>query len=96
MSNRHLTLVIVSIGMLAGCAASPYDFAQPVMVGSEHAYSMIGFVKKNTEEIMKMRISHRAPLVCPRGFDYISIKFDGTGIHPMGAVRYEALFTCKP
>jgi hypothetical protein len=93
---RHLTFVIVGTGLLAGCAASPYDFPQPATIGDQHGYSMIGFVKTNTEEVMKERISHRAPLVCPHGVNYTSIKFDGTGVHPLGAVRYEALFTCKP
>jgi hypothetical protein len=94
-TNRHLTLAIVGVSMLTGCAASPYDFPQPTMIGDQYGYSMIGFVKKNTEEIMKDRISHRAPLVCPHGLNYIGIKFDDTGPHPMGSVRYEALVTCK-
>jgi hypothetical protein len=94
--NYRLTLTVFGMGMLSGCAASPYDFPQPAMIGDQHGYSMIGFVKKNTEEIMKERISRRAPLVCPHGVHYTSITFDDTGVHPMGAVRYEALFACKP
>ena len=94
-TSRHLTLAIVGAGTLSACGASPYDFPQPAMIGDQHGYSMIGFIKKNTEEVMKERISHRAPLVCPHGLNYASIKFDETGVHPMGAVRYEALVTCK-
>jgi hypothetical protein len=66
------------------------------MIGDQHGYSMIGFITKNTEETMRERISHRAPLVCPHGLNYTSIRFDESAPHPMGAVRYEALFTCKP
>lgn len=66
------------------------------MIGNQHGYSMIGFIKRNTEEVMKDRISHRAPLVCPHGLNYVSIKFDETAPHPLGAERYEAMFTCKP
>lgn len=91
-TKRHLTFASVGAGMLAACA-SPYDFPQPTMIADQQGYSMIGFVKKNTEEVMKERISRRAPLVCPHGLNYISIKFDDTGGSTM---RYEALFTCKP
>lgn len=94
--SRNLMIAVIGAGMLLGCTTNPYDFAQPIMIGDQHAYSMIGFVKKNTEEVMKERISRRAPLVCPHGLNYSSIKFDGSGGHPMGAVRYEAIFTCKP
>ena len=81
---------------ITGCATSPYDFPQPVMVGEQHGYSMMGYVKKDAEEVMRDRIAKRAIMACRWGVNYTSIKFDDTGIHPLGAERYEAMFTCKP
>ena len=93
---RPFVLTTALVGLfLTGCAASPYDFPQPAVIGEQRGYSMIGFVKKDSVDVMKSRISRRAPLVCPRGVNYVDIKFDDSAPHPMGAVRYEALFTCR-
>lgn len=95
MKTHKIGASAISI-LFAGCATSPYDFAQPTVISGKSAYTMTGFVKVNTEEVMRERIAKRAIIACRWGVNYDSIRFDDTGIHPLGATRYEVIFTCKP
>lgn len=65
----------IGTGMLAclgGCAASPYDFPMPTMIGNEQGYSMTGFMATADEGVVRERLEKR--MRCPNGVNFVSLK----------------------
>jgi hypothetical protein len=57
---------------LAGCAASPYDFPVPTMIGNEQGISMTGFMATASEDEVRRRLSK--PMACPHGTDFAALE----------------------
>ena len=66
------TLVAALLMTLAGCAATPYDFPVPVMVGDAQAVSMTGYVATDDEAAVHRRLEER--MKCPQGLEIVSLE----------------------
>lgn len=95
-ATGSLALASVLVSTLAGCAASPYDFPQPAMIGNQRGYSMTGFVGTGDADTAREKIERRLEGVCPKGATIVDLKTDRTDA-AIGTkiMRYEALVTCK-
>jgi hypothetical protein len=55
-------LVALMLGT-AGCAASPWGFPVPTMIGDEQGVAMTGIIKASTEEDVRRRLAEK--MKCP-------------------------------
>lgn len=80
-----------------GCAASPYDFPNPTMVGAEQGYSMTGYMATDDPQVVRERLEKRMEGLCPNGVKFVDLttrRADaaiGTKI-----LNYEAVMKCTP
>lgn len=71
MTRRFVTLLLLG-SMVSGCAASPYDFAVPVMVDGRQATSMTGYMATDNEAEVRARLAGR--MGCPGEVDFLSLQ----------------------
>ncbi len=81
--------------LVAGCAASPWDFPVPVMVGNQQGTSMTGFMATTDEAEVRRRLTER--MNCPGTLDFASLETQradakiGTKM-----LHYKAVMVCRP
>lgn len=80
--------------LTAGCAASPWDFPVPVMVGNLQGTSMTGFMATDSEAEVRRRLVKR--MKCPGALEFVSLATEradtriGTKI-----LHYKAVMLCR-
>lgn len=93
-SNVNLGVVAALLVTLGGCAATPYDFPVPVLIGEEQGVSMTGYMATDDEMVVRGRLEDR--MKCPNGLDIVSLKTtradNAVGTH---ILHYSAIMKCK-
>ena len=87
--------VALLASLVAGCAASPWDFPVPVMVGNQQGTSMTGFMATSEEAEVRRRLTER--MKCPGTLDFASLetqRADATIGTRM--LHYKAVMVCRP
>ena len=79
MTRRFLTLALMG-SMVSGCAASPYDFAVPVMVDGRQATSMTGYMATDDDAEVRARLAGR--MGCPGEVDFLRRRLGNTSRSP--------------
>ena len=92
MTVRSTVLISLPIAT-AGCAATPYDFPVPTMIGDRQGVSMTGFMKTDSEDEVRRRLTDR--MRCPDGVEFASLTTaradNRLGTH---ILRYKAVMRC--
>lgn len=92
MTMRSAVLLSLAIAT-AGCAATPYDFPVPTMIGDRQGVSMTGFMKTDSEDEVRRRLTKR--MRCPNGVEFASLTTaradNRLGTH---ILRYQAVMRC--
>jgi hypothetical protein len=92
--NVNLGVVAVLLVTLGGCAATPYDFRVPILIGDEQGVSMTGYMATDDEKVVRGRLEDR--MKCPSGLDIVGLKTtradNAVGTH---ILHYSAVMKCK-
>lgn len=92
MTRRFVTLMLLG-SMVSGCAASPYDFAVPVMVDGAQATSMTGYMATDDEAVVRERLAGR--MGCPGEVEFLSLETqradNALGTH---ILHYDVVMRC--
>ncbi|MBB4152737.1 hypothetical protein GGQ80_000613 [Sphingomonas jinjuensis] len=70
MSGRTAATLMLAIATTA-CAATPWNFPVPTMIGDQQGVSMTGFMKTDSEAEVRRRLAER--MKCPGQLDFASL-----------------------
>lgn len=91
---RYAPCTLVAALLLAACAASPYDFPTPTLIGTEPGYAMTGYMATDSEAEVRARLEKR--IDCPAGVDIVSLVTTRAD-NRLGAhiLKYDAIMKCR-
>ncbi|MBW6530537.1 hypothetical protein KZ820_07290 [Sphingomonas sp. RRHST34] len=89
----HRAAALALGALLSGCAATPWDFPVPTMIGDKQGVSMTGFMKTDSEDEVRRRLTER--MRCPHDLEFASLTTrradNKLGTH---ILQYQAVMRC--